>query len=139
MRTFRCEPPAQRRAPMPLARFDAPFEHPDWIFEPKLDGFRAIAYVEDGACRLVSRNRQAFRTFEMLALHRTAMTRISVPSFVILEEWELLCQIAAWKLLGRDRSDLVAQTNQVHARSGIGEATENGRGLFFQVNGFSIG
>jgi hypothetical protein len=29
---------------MPLARFDA-FEHPDWIFEPKLDGFRAVAYV----------------------------------------------------------------------------------------------
>jgi hypothetical protein len=30
-------------APMPLARFDTPFEHPDWIFEPKLDGFRSIA------------------------------------------------------------------------------------------------
>jgi bifunctional non-homologous end joining protein LigD len=53
-----------RAAPIPLARFDAPFEHADWIFEPKLDGFRAVAYVEDGACRLVSRNRHAFRTFE---------------------------------------------------------------------------
>ena len=42
---------------MPLARFDAPFDHPDWIFEPKLDGFRAVAYVEGGGCRLVSRNR----------------------------------------------------------------------------------
>ena len=41
---------------MPLARFDAPFEHQDWIFEPKLDGFRAVAYVENGACQLVSRN-----------------------------------------------------------------------------------
>ena len=41
-----------------LARFDTPFEHPDWIFEPKLDGFRALAYVEGGACRLVSRNRK---------------------------------------------------------------------------------
>jgi bifunctional non-homologous end joining protein LigD len=37
------------------------------IFEPKLDGFRAVAYVEDGACRLVSRNRNAFKTFEPLA------------------------------------------------------------------------
>ena len=36
-------------APMPLARFDAPFEHPDWIFEPKLDGFRALACGEDSA------------------------------------------------------------------------------------------
>jgi ATP-dependent DNA ligase len=50
-------------APMPLAR-DTPFDHPDWIFEPKLDGFRAIAYGEDGACRLVSRNRNVFKTFE---------------------------------------------------------------------------
>jgi hypothetical protein len=52
---------------MPLARFDSPFEHPDWIFEPKLDGFRALAYVEGRACRLVSRNRNAFKTFEPLA------------------------------------------------------------------------
>jgi bifunctional non-homologous end joining protein LigD len=52
---------------MPLARFDSPFEHPDWIFEPKLDGFRAVAYVEGGACGLVSRNRNAFKTFEPLA------------------------------------------------------------------------
>jgi bifunctional non-homologous end joining protein LigD len=41
---------------MPLARLHAPFDHPDWVFEPKLDGFRAFAYVEAGACRLVSRN-----------------------------------------------------------------------------------
>jgi len=53
--------------PMPLARFDAPFEHPDWIFEPKMDGFRAVAYVEDGACRLVSRNGNAFQAFNLLA------------------------------------------------------------------------
>ena len=53
--------------PMPLARFDAPFEHPDWIFEPKMDRFRAVAYVEGGACRLVSRKRNAFKTFEPLA------------------------------------------------------------------------
>jgi hypothetical protein len=52
---------------MPLARLDAPFEHPDWIFEPKMDGFRAVAYVEGGACRFVSRNRNAFKTFEPLA------------------------------------------------------------------------
>jgi hypothetical protein len=52
---------------MPLARFDSPFEHPDWIFEQMLVGFRALAYVEDGTCRLVSRNRDAFKTFEPTA------------------------------------------------------------------------
>lgn len=33
---------------MPLACLHAPFDHPDWIFEPLLDGFRALVYVEDG-------------------------------------------------------------------------------------------
>jgi ATP-dependent DNA ligase len=37
---------------MPLARLATPFDHPDFIFEPKMDGFRAVAYVEGGACRL---------------------------------------------------------------------------------------
>src|SRR5262245_34746165 len=52
---------------MALARFDMAFELPGWIFEPKLDGFRTLAYVEAGACRLVSRNWNAFQTFEPLA------------------------------------------------------------------------
>jgi bifunctional non-homologous end joining protein LigD len=52
---------------MPLARLDRPFDHPDWIFEPKLDGFRAVAYLEGGACQLVSRRGNRFKTFEPLA------------------------------------------------------------------------
>jgi hypothetical protein len=32
--------------PMPLTWRREPFDHPDWIFEIKHDGFRAIAYVE---------------------------------------------------------------------------------------------
>src|SRR5262249_39716878 len=53
--------------PMPLARLATPFDHPDFIFEPKMDGFRAVAYVEGAACRLVSRNRNMFKTFKPLA------------------------------------------------------------------------
>jgi ATP-dependent DNA ligase len=37
--------------PMVLARAKAAFDHPEWIFEPKLDGFRALAYVDAGECR----------------------------------------------------------------------------------------
>ena len=48
---------------MPLARLHAPFDHPDWIFELKYDGFRALAYVDSGRCSLVSRNGNAFKTF----------------------------------------------------------------------------
>ena len=51
---------------MPLARLHAPFDHPDWIFEPKLDGFRALAYVENGAARLVSRKQNVYRSFPAL-------------------------------------------------------------------------
>ena len=51
-----------RAAPFPttlepmLARVaDRPFTHPDWLFEPKLDGFRIVAFVEQGRVRLRSR------------------------------------------------------------------------------------
>jgi bifunctional non-homologous end joining protein LigD len=33
----------------------APFDAAGWVFEPKLDGIRALAYVGDNATRLVSR------------------------------------------------------------------------------------
>jgi bifunctional non-homologous end joining protein LigD len=53
--------------PMPLASFHAPFNHPDWIFELKYDGFRALAYIEAGACRLLSRKRNRYKSFPQLS------------------------------------------------------------------------
>ena len=32
------------------------FDNPDWLFELKWDGYRAVAFIEDGRLRLVSRN-----------------------------------------------------------------------------------
>jgi ATP-dependent DNA ligase len=52
---------------------NGPHDHDLWrfvligVFLYKLDGFRALAYLEKGACWLVSRNRNAFKTFEALA------------------------------------------------------------------------
>jgi bifunctional non-homologous end joining protein LigD len=43
-----------------------PFDHPDWIFEIKHDGFRAIAYVEQGSARLVSRKGNVYKSFQQL-------------------------------------------------------------------------
>ena len=37
----------------PIARA---FDNPDWLFELKWDGYRAVAFIEDGRLRLVSRN-----------------------------------------------------------------------------------
>jgi len=53
--------------PLPLARRRDPFDHRDWLFELKLDGFRALAYVERDKCRLVSRNGNTFKRFAPLA------------------------------------------------------------------------
>jgi bifunctional non-homologous end joining protein LigD len=49
--------------PMPLGRSLRPFSHPDWFFEIKWDGFRSLAYVEGGHCRLISRNGNEFNSF----------------------------------------------------------------------------
>jgi bifunctional non-homologous end joining protein LigD len=35
---------------------DKPFDNPQWLFEIKWDGYRAVAFLEGGATRLVSRN-----------------------------------------------------------------------------------
>src|ERR1051325_1841961 len=48
---------------MPLARLPKPFDHQDWLFELKYDGFRALAHLEAGTVRLVSRNGNRFKSF----------------------------------------------------------------------------
>jgi bifunctional non-homologous end joining protein LigD len=52
--------------PLRLSRRREPFEHLDWLFEIKHDGFRAIAYVRDGVAELVSRNGNTFKSFSSL-------------------------------------------------------------------------
>jgi bifunctional non-homologous end joining protein LigD len=47
--------------PQPLVRIPEPFDDPDWIFELKLDGFRALAFFEGRICRLVSRNGHTYQ------------------------------------------------------------------------------
>jgi bifunctional non-homologous end joining protein LigD len=49
--------------PLPLSRARAPFSDPDWIFEIKWDGFRALLYSDIGGVRLVSRNGNSFKSF----------------------------------------------------------------------------
>ena len=48
-------------SPMPAATIREAFNDPDWLFEPKWDGFRALAYIEHGECRLVSRKGYAYK------------------------------------------------------------------------------
>src|SRR5436853_6022558 len=53
--------------PMPLRRPNLPFDDPDWIYELKMDGFRALAIVEHGRAQLLSRNGHPFASFSALA------------------------------------------------------------------------
>ena len=41
--------------PMLAEPGEAPFNKPEWAWEPKLDGYRVLAFVEDGGVRLRSR------------------------------------------------------------------------------------
>jgi bifunctional non-homologous end joining protein LigD len=43
-------------SPMLATLIEKPFSGTDWIFEPKLDGFRILAYSREGKTRLESRN-----------------------------------------------------------------------------------
>jgi bifunctional non-homologous end joining protein LigD len=42
-------------SPMLLSVAERPFSNPAWLFEPKLDGYRVIATLENGEVRLASR------------------------------------------------------------------------------------
>ena len=52
--------------PAKLARSLQPFDDKEWLFELKHDGFRSLAYIQDGQCRLVSRRRNQYKSFEVL-------------------------------------------------------------------------
>lgn len=53
--------------PIRLSRRLKPFDSPDWIYELKVDGFRALAFIQNGRCKLVSRNGHTFKGFKDLA------------------------------------------------------------------------
>jgi bifunctional non-homologous end joining protein LigD len=49
--------------PMPLRTRKSAFNHSDFIFELKLDGFRSLSIIEHGRTQLFSRNGHRFASF----------------------------------------------------------------------------
>lgn len=56
MRKLKSKDPMPRRVQPMLAKLvSAPFSSEEWLFEPKLDGIRAIAYLRGGELTLLTR------------------------------------------------------------------------------------
>src|SRR6516225_9879722 len=58
--------PLPRVAPIIATRRKESFDDPDWLFDCKYDGFRAVCYVEQGRGRFVSRNGNLMGRFDEL-------------------------------------------------------------------------
>ena len=54
------EPFPQALKPMLATLTAEPFSDPKWLFEPKLDGFRILAFVRKGEVTLLTRNGNDF-------------------------------------------------------------------------------
>ncbi len=81
-----------------------PFESPDWIFETKLDGYRAIAVIDStGKARIWSRNhlpleskfptvREAVEELNILSTildgEIVALDEEGIPRFQLLQKWQ---------------------------------------------------
>ena len=77
------------------------FDNPDWLFEIKWDGYRAVAFVEDGRMRLVSRSQNDLTAqFPELG---------SLPQFVKAERAILDGEIVALDEQGRPSFSLMQQ------------------------------
>ena len=49
--------------PMKATLVDKPFDDPDWVFEIKWDGYRAVAFINTKKVKLISRNNLSFGQF----------------------------------------------------------------------------
>ena len=70
-----------------------PFSDPDWIFEPKWDGYRALCLIEHGSVRFMSRNGKELteRFPELGTIHQA----LKVPTAILDGE-----------IVGLDKNDL---------------------------------
>jgi bifunctional non-homologous end joining protein LigD len=91
-------------APMQASSVKEPFDSLDWIFETKLDGYRAIAVIDPaGKARLWSRNHLPLESkfpmvgeaLKQLKLRSTvldgeivALDEEGIPRFQLLQQWQ---------------------------------------------------
>jgi len=66
----------QNIQPMKATLVDEPFNDPDWLYEVKWDGYRAIATINKGEVELISRNNKTFND-KFYSIHK------------ILQSWKM--------------------------------------------------
>ncbi|MGH9544969.1 MAG: non-homologous end-joining DNA ligase [Terriglobales bacterium] len=87
--------------PMLATSVDQPFDDPEWLFEIKWDGYRAIAFIAEGKVRLVSRNQNDL-TAQFPELH-------DLPNLIQAETAILDGEVAALDEQGRSSFSLMQQ------------------------------
>ncbi|HLX85352.1 MAG TPA: non-homologous end-joining DNA ligase [Terriglobales bacterium] len=94
-------PMAKLIHPMLATNAAKAFDNPDWLFEIKWDGYRAVAFIEGGQVRLVSRSQNDLtKQFSELA---------SLPEFITAERAILDGEIVALDDEGRPSFSLMQQ------------------------------
>jgi bifunctional non-homologous end joining protein LigD len=89
---------------------DEPFDDSEWFYELKFDGYRAVAFVEDGKVRLVSRNQNEFTS----AYPELAVIARSVDAKQTILDGE----ICALDPLGRSSFSLMQQRTGLSGEGG---------------------
>jgi bifunctional non-homologous end joining protein LigD len=72
--------------PINPKRIQDPFDNDNFVFELKHDGFRAVAYIENGKCQLVSRKNIVYKSFTGLA---SIIAKLPVKNAIL--DGELVC------------------------------------------------
>jgi bifunctional non-homologous end joining protein LigD len=93
--------------PMLATLVDGPFDDKEWLFEIKWDGYRAVAFIEGGKVRLVSRNQNEFTEYPELA---------ELPRYVKAKTAVLDGEIVALDEEGRASFSLMQQRNSRFSR-----------------------
>jgi bifunctional non-homologous end joining protein LigD len=102
--------------PLLATAADKPFDNPDWLFEIKWDGYRAIAFIEQEEVRLVSRNQNDL-TAQFAELR-------DLPQFIKAESAVLDGEIVALDEQGRSSFSLMQQRTGIrsHGRRVAGQS-----------------
>jgi ATP-dependent DNA ligase len=76
----------QQFTPAQLVRIPEPFDDPGYLFELKMDGFRALAEISDRRVQLISRRGNTYKSFASLC----ASIRAEVQCEAVLDG-EIVC------------------------------------------------